>query len=106
MSLRVCLLDGALTGVGAGETAESGASCSDCCKKDKSCCSELKKLPDLSIRSGDAELPDCVATALPPSVFRVAPAVPMTPRVFAPAMAIRGPDFPARRRPLLAVWII
>lgn len=110
MARRICLLDGALMegGFFPSEKANSGyeSDCSDCCKKDKSCCAELKKLPDSTLRSGDFELPDLVVVDLPPAAFLNSPLRACGHRSYQASVPIRGPDPPSARRAMLAVWII
>lgn len=110
MTWRVCLLDG--EGMERGistsqnETFWQSEDCSDCCEEDKSCCAELKKLPDSTVRSGDFQLPDLVAVDHWPLAFRFSSPRVDDYEIYQPAMPIRGPDSPSCRRACLAVWII
>jgi hypothetical protein len=110
LTTRICLIDGVLmgSGVSTSEKADSGhdMSCSDCCKEDRSCCAELKKLPDSTLRSGDSQLPGLVFVDLPSAAFRVPSPWVSGLQLYQAAMPIRGPDQPSFRRAVLAVWII
>lgn len=108
--MRVCLIDGVTMGseMTTSENAESGLSkvCSDCCKEDESCCAELKKLPDTTLRPGESLVPDLVALDLPEKQFQVSPPLVKQIQCYQAATPIRGPDLPSSRRAVLAVWII
>jgi hypothetical protein len=110
LSQRVCMIDGELMGNGIciSEKAASGqdGDCSDCCKEDKSCCAELKKLPDSALWTGDSHLPDLVAMDLPPMEFQIPSPQVIGRQRYLAAMRIRGPDWPSTCRAVLAVWII
>ncbi len=110
LTMRICLSDGVSMGSGfaTSEKATFGSDndCSDCCKKDKSCCAELKKLPDSTLRFGDFQLPDLVVVDLPPLACWIAPLLDGGHRIYRASVPIRGPDLPSVRRAILAVWII
>ena len=106
--LRICLLDGQLmaSGDSCADEAKKDSCCPDSSDESESCCAEVKKLPDLNLRSGDADLSAPMLEDLPFVSFPGPPALSSEFSPYHPSVPIRGPDSPSAQRAVLAVWII